>query len=147
MYNLLAELLESFMTANSNERVESERLPLWSHSENIKSCSHSGGCCNCKNDTIEEHYFVKETENAYELYFTDDFTGYKVDLEYEDYKLKLTATKEEDNKSTKITYEMSLPQDINNDANKIEAKNMEGNRIMVSLPKAQNNNKRKIEIR
>ena len=145
MYGLLTEIINSLADVYLNE-VEREKMAYSKcHSDNKCSCGER--CCEKEcNENDGNPYKIKENDNEYVIHFTDDFDGYKVEIEYEDYTLKLSARKKEGNKTTTLTYVMSLPDDIDDKADMIKAKNIEGNNILVTIPKVCKNKCRKIEI-
>ena len=145
MYDLFKEIYESMTDVYLNEMEKCERALSKCHSDNKCSCGHK---CSKKERKEDDNYpyKIKENENEYVIHFTDDFDGYKVEIEYEDYTLTLSAKKVEGNKTTTLTYVMSLPDDIDDEPNMIKAKNIEGNNILVTIPKVCKNKCRKIEI-
>lgn len=145
MYGLLTEIINSLADVYLNE-VEREKMAYSKcHSDN--KCSSGERCCKKECDGNDNNpYKIKENDNEYVIHFTDDFDGYKVEIEYEDYTLKLSAKKKEGNKTTTLTYVMSLPDDIDDKAYMIKAKNIEGNNILVTIPKVCKNKCGKIEI-
>ena len=145
MYNLLTEVI-SALANECIDRIERiEEAQSRCHSENKCSCDEK--CCRKECDNNDGPYNIKEGESEYIIFFTDDFKDYKVEIEYEDHMLTLSAKKVEGNKTTKLTYAMSLPEDIDENPNSIEAKKIDGNHIKVTIPKRAENKGRKIEIK
>ena len=149
MYNLIRDLLNvssALLNDARNEIDLNERNEMtpWSWCESKKrACNrrHREKECGCDNP-----YNIKENRDEYVIEFTDDFDGYKVEIEYEDYVLTLKAKKEEGNKTTTLSYIMTLPDEIVDDPDRIKAENIEGNHIKVTIPKVEKHNSRKIEI-
>lgn len=145
MYSLLTEVI-SALANECLDRIERiEEAPSRCHSDNKCSCDEK--CCRKECDDNDGPYRIKENESEYAIFFTDDFDGYRVEIEYEDHMLTLSAKKVEGNKTTKLTYSMSLPDDIDDNPSKIEAKKIDGNHIKVTIPKHCENKCRKIEIK